>query len=408
MFQAGIAREDIMGGNSLQEERFFRGESSFQEERNFAEGSRLRDGNPFQGEGQFAIKVDSVSKSFTRWQRKEDVSVNANRSGEKTPFGEESSSEKKVLRKKGVIGKIEINSIFRQEKKTVTALDNVSFQVRQGEFVAYAGPNGAGKSTTMKLLSGMLQPTAGAISVLGMSPEKDRIALMKKLGVLFGNRTELWWDHPVIQSFEWKKVVWDIPDAVYRRNLDMVTELLDIGGIRNTFARELSLGQRMRADLAMMLLHSPELILLDEPTLGLDVVAKRQMIEFLKRINRQEGVTILVTSHDMDDLEEMAQRILMISGGKLVYDGSFDGLREITGNLTHFTVTTDGRKPALEGCRFLGGKSGVFEFEVDLSCLPIKGLLERLSQAEGIRDVEIRKAPVEQVIAQLYREWKNA
>ena len=408
MFQAGIAREDIMGGNSLQEERFFRGESSFQEERNFAEGSRLRDGNPFQGEGQFAIKVDSVSKSFTRWQRKEDVSVNANRSGEKTPFGEESSSEKKVLRKKGVIGKIEINSIFRQEKKTVTALDNVSFQVRQGEFVAYAGPNGAGKSTTMKLLSGMLQPTAGAISVLGMSPEKDRIALMKKLGVLFGNRTELWWDHPVIQSFEWKKVVWDIPDAVYRRNLDMVTELLDIGGIRNTFARELSLGQRMRADLAMMLLHSPELILLDEPTLGLDVVAKRQMIEFLKRINREEGVTILVTSHDMDDLEEMAQRILMISGGKLVYDGSFDGLREITGNLTHFTVTTDGRKPALEGCRFLGGKSGVFEFEVDLSCLPIKGLLERLSQAEGVRDVEIRKAPVEQVIAQLYREWKNA
>ncbi len=378
MFQADIARENIMEGNSM--ERKMSGE-----------------GKIFQGEVQFAVKVDSLNKSFTRWQRKENILQEGNNSAK-----ENNSQRKRIF------GKEKIKNIFRQEKKTVTALDNVSFRVRRGEFVAYAGPNGAGKSTTMKLLSGILKPTAGSVSVLGMSPEKDRIALMKKLGVLFGNRTELWWDHPVIQSFEWKKVVWDIPDAVYRRNLDMVTELLDIGGIRNTFARELSLGQRMRADLAMMLLHSPELILLDEPTLGLDVVAKRQMIEFLKRINREEGVTILVTSHDMDDLEEMAQRILMISGGKLVYDGSFDRMREITRNLTHFTVTTDGRKPELEGCKLLGGKSGVFEFEVDLSCRPMKGLLERLSQADGVMDVEIRKAPIEQVIAQLYQDWKSA
>lgn len=319
-----------------------------------------------------AVKVDSVSKSFTQWQKKEGS-----------------------------------RNIFKQEKKCVAALDEVSFQIKRGEFVAYAGPNGAGKSTTMKLLSGMLQPTSGTISVLGMSPEKDRIALMKKLGVLFGNRTELWWDHPVVQSFEWKKVVWDIPESVYKRNLEMVTELLDIGEIVNTFARELSLGQRMRADLAMMLLHSPELILLDEPTLGLDVVAKRQMIDFLKKINRETGVTIMVTSHDMDDLEEMAQRILMISKGKIAYDGSFDGLREITGNLTHFTVTADGRKPQLEGCKLLSEKQGVFEFEVDLSQIPIKELLSRLSKADGIVDVEIRKAPIEQVIAQLYQSWKN-
>lgn len=319
-----------------------------------------------------AVNVDSVSKSFTQWQRKEGS-----------------------------------RNIFKQEKKCVKALDDVSFQIKRGEFVAYAGPNGAGKSTTMKLLSGMLQPTSGNVSVLGMSPEKDRIALMKKLGVLFGNRTELWWDHPVVQSFEWKKVVWDIPESIYKRNLEMVIELLDIGEILNTFARELSLGQRMRADLAMMLLHSPELILLDEPTLGLDVVAKRQMIDFLKKINRETGVTIMVTSHDMDDLEEMAQRILMISKGKIAYDGSFDGLREITGNLTHFTVTTDGRNPKLEGCKLLSEKQGVFEFEVDLTHMPIKELLSRLSKADGIVDVEIRKAPIEQVIAQLYQSWKN-
>ena len=320
-----------------------------------------------------AVKVDSVSKTFTQWQKKEGS-----------------------------------RSIFKQEKKLVTALDTVSFQINKGEFVAYAGPNGAGKSTTMKLLSGMLLPTNGKVFALGMSPEKDRIALMKKLGVLFGNRTELWWDHPVIQSFQWKKAVWDIPDILYKHNLDMVTELLDMGEIVNTFARELSLGQRMRADLGMMLLHSPELILLDEPTLGLDVVAKRQMIDFLKRINRETGVTIMVTSHDMDDLEEMAQRILMISKGKLAYDGSFDGLREITGNLTHFTVTTDGRGLMLEGCKLLSEKQGVFEFEVDLSHISLKELLAKLSYADGIIDVEIRKAPMEQVIAQLYKAWKTA
>ena len=319
-----------------------------------------------------AVTVDSVSKTFTQWHRKEGS-----------------------------------RNIFKQEKKLVTALDAISFQINKGEFVAYAGPNGAGKSTTMKLLSGMLQPTDGKVSVLGMSPEKNRIVLMKKLGVLFGNRTELWWDHPVMQSFEWKKVVWDIPDTLYKRNLDMVTELLDMGGIVNTFARELSLGQRMRADLGMMLLHSPELILLDEPTLGLDVVAKRQMIDFLKRINRETGVTIMVTSHDMDDLEEMAQRILMVSKGKLAYDGSFDGLREITGNLTHFTVTTDGRSLKLEGCKLLSEKQGVFEFEVDLSQISIKELLAKLSFSDGIVDVEIRKAPIEQVIAQLYKTWKS-
>ena len=236
-----------------------------------------------------AVKIENVTKIFTQWQRENNF--------------------------KGLV-----KNLIKPEKKIVTALDDVSFAVNRGEFVAYAGPNGAGKSTTMKLLAGMLQPTEGAISVLGMSPDKQRIEIMRRLGVLFGNRTELWWDHPVSQSFEWKKVVWDIPNEVYRRNLEMVTELLDIGGLLKTFARELSLGQRMRADLAMMLLHSPELILLDEPTLGLDVIAKRQMIDFLKKINSENAVTIIVTSHDMDDLEEMAQRILMISNGKIAYD----------------------------------------------------------------------------------------
>ena len=323
-----------------------------------------------------AIKVEGVTKIFTQWQREN-------------------------------TGRGVIKNLFKPQKKIITALDDVSFTVNKGEFVAYAGPNGAGKSTTMKLLSGMLQPSEGKVSVLGMSPKKDRIPIMRKMGVLFGNRTELWWDHPVSQSFEWKKVVWDIPEDVYKHNLDMVIKLLDIEELLKTFVRELSLGQRMRADLALLLLHSPTLILLDEPTLGLDVVAKRQMIDFLKKINHENGVTIVVTSHDMDDLEEMAERILMISNGKIAYDGSFDGLRDITGNLTRFTVTMDGSsKLMLNGGKLIKEDKGVFEFEVDVTRTPIKSLLSQLSQTDGVKDVEINKAPIEQVIAGLYAAWK--
>lgn len=312
-------------------------------------------------------------------------------------------------RERALTGEGVLRGLLHPRKSVLTALDDISFTVAPGEFVAYAGPNGAGKSTTMKLLCGMLMPGAGELSVLGLSPRRNRVRLMRRMGVLFGNRTELWWDHPVLQSFEWKRVVWDIPDAVYRENLAMVTELLDLSGLLHTFARELSLGQRMRADLAMLLLHSPELVLLDEPTLGLDVVAKRQMIGFLKTLNREKGVTILVTSHDMDDLEEMAERVLMISEGKIVYDGDFNGLRQVSGSLSRISLTMDnGQPPAIEGARLLSARRGVYEFEVDLDRVPVQELLRRVSLIEEVRDVELRKAPIEEVIAGLYAEWKNA
>ena len=313
---------------------------------------------PAQGlENGSAISISSVTKIFTQWQREN-------------------------------VGKGFFKSFIKPEKKIVTALDDVSFNVCYGEFVAYAGPNGAGKSTTMKLLAGMLQPTEGSISVLGMSPDKDRIKIMKKLGVLFGNRTELWWDHPISQSFEWKKVVWNIPDAVYKRNAEMVLELLSIGDLMKTFARELSLGQRMRADLALMLLHSPELILLDEPTLGLDVEAKRQMIKFLKQLNEQEGITVVVTSHDMDDLEELAKRILLISKGKIVFDGSFPNLRE-----------------ELE-CT----KRAVVKFNNDthkiIDYSDTNKLLADLSKLDGITDVNFTQTSLEEGLANLFSKWK--
>lgn len=218
--------------------------------------------------------------------------------------------------------------LFHREYEDIYALSHVNLSVKRGEFLAYAGPNGAGKSTTFKLLCGMLAPNEGETRLFGMDPIRDRIAVMKRTGVLFGNRSELWWDHPVRASFEWKRDVWNISKADYESRLERLISEMHLAPFMDAFARELSLGQRMRANLALTLLHAPELVLLDEPTLGLDVLAKRDLIEQLKRINRDHGVTLVVTSHDMDDLRDMASRLVLIHQGVIRYDGSFEALAD--------------------------------------------------------------------------------
>jgi len=283
---------------------------------------------------------------------------------------------------------LSVRDIFLPRRKIVKALDDVSFTVKRGELVAYAGPNGAGKSTTIKLLGGMLAQKQGDIRVLGLSPLKNRIPLMRKLGVLFGNRTELWWDHPVSSSYHWKQKVWDIPKNDFVEMEALVLDLLDIRPFYQTFARELSLGQRMRADLGMMLLHRPELILLDEPTLGLDVLAKRQMIGFLKQLNEREGTTVVVTSHDMDDLEEMTRRILLLSNGRIAFDGSFAALREELGCTRRaIVIFNDGsrREIAYEDT----GK-----------------LLRDLSELNNIADISFTQSSLEEGLANLFLKWK--
>lgn len=217
-------------------------------------------------------------------------------------------------------------SLLHREYQDIYALRGVSLQIRRGEFLAYAGPNGAGKSTTFKLLCGMLAPNAGTARLFGMDPIRSRIAVMRRTGVLFGNRSELWWDHPLRSSFEWKRDVWAIPKRDYCARMEQLTAEMRLGGFMDAFVRELSLGQRMRANLALTLLHSPELVLLDEPTLGLDVLAKQNLIRTLKDINRVHGVTLVVTSHDMDDLRDMADRLVLLHEGEIRYDGTFDQL----------------------------------------------------------------------------------
>lgn len=323
-----------------------------------------------------ALVIDNVNKIYTQWQR----------SGKARDI---------------------IKNLIHPEKREIRALDHLSLSVQPGEFVAYAGSNGAGKSTTIKLLSGILQPTDGTISVMGMNPATNRISLMRQIGVLFGQRTELWWDHPIITSFEWKKQVWNIPDDVYEKNLAMVRSLLDLDDILKTFARELSLGQRMRADIGMLLLHSPSIIFLDEPTLGLDVLAKQQMIRFLKKINQEQGTTIVVTSHDMDDLEEMARRIILLSKGTIAFDGSFEELREATGGSSRISITYSGDSKELPGLRFVRSQGHVYDYEFDRTTMEIHEILGLLAQYPDVTDVEITKAPIEDVIANLYRSWKN-
>ena len=325
-----------------------------------------------------ALAIDNITKEYCQWQR--------------------SGNARDIIK-----------NLLHPEKRVVTALDHVSFQIKKGEFVAYAGANGAGKSTTIKILSGILMPTEGPVSVLGLNPAKDRIKLMGQIGVLFGQRTELWWDHPVISSFQWKKEVWNIPDSVYKKNLEMVTELLDLSDILKTFTRELSLGQRMRADIAMLLLHSPELIFLDEPTLGLDVLAKQQMIRFLKKINLESRTTVVVTSHDMDDLEEMAQRIILINKGKIAFDGDFDELRNVMGGFYRIVLTTVKEEIPLSisGMRLLKTESGVHEYEFDRNVLGIHKVMGLLSDFPQILDMEIKKAPIEDVVANLYLSWRE-
>ena len=324
-----------------------------------------------------ALDIAEVSKIYTQWQR---------------------SGQWKDI----------VKNLVHPEKREVKALDCLSLQVHKGEFVAYAGANGAGKSTTIKILSGILQPTIGQVTVLDMSPARDRVKLMRRIGVLFGQRTELWGDHPVITSYEWKKSVWNIPESVYQENLTMVTELLDLKDLLHTFARELSLGQRMRADLGMLLLHSPEVLFLDEPTLGLDVLAKRMLIEVLKKVNREKGTTVIVTSHDMDDLEEMARRIVLLSNGAVAFDGGFDELRRTVGGLRRLVLTTeDEAPPALTAAVHRESKGIVHEYEFDLKDVTVREVFAEASLVPGIRDIEVRRVPIEHIIAELYQSWKD-
>lgn len=219
-----------------------------------------------------------------------------------------------------------IKSFFKREYKTINALDEISFDIKEGEIVGYIGPNGAGKSTTIKIMCGILVPTSGECVIDGYIPWKDRKKYVKNIGVVFGQRSGLWWDVPPIDSFELLKDIYEIPKKEYEKKLAELTESLDLNEIKNIPTRQLSLGQRMRCEIAAALLHNPKILFLDEPTIGLDAVAKLSLRKCIKKINETTKLTIILTTHDMQDIEALTNRIILIGKGKILYDG---GLKEI-------------------------------------------------------------------------------
>lgn len=222
-------------------------------------------------------------------------------------------------------------SLFSREYEEIHALDDVSFTIRDGEMVGYMGPNGAGKSSTIKILSGILTPDSGECRIDGLVPWKDRVKHVSRIGVVFGQRSQLWWDIPVIDSFELLRDIYSVPVTQYRRNLDELTALLQLEELLKTPTRQLSLGQRMRCELAASLLHNPGILFLDEPTIGLDAVSKLAVREFVKRLNREHGTTVILTTHDMQDISALAQRIILIGKGRILLDGTLDDIRSAGG-----------------------------------------------------------------------------
>jgi ABC-2 type transport system ATP-binding protein len=301
-----------------------------------------------------------------------------------------------------------VRTILRPPVREVRALKSIDLTIRRGEIVAYAGPNGAGKSTTVKLLSGMLAPDAGSVRSLGMDPVRERVRYVGRIGVVFGQRTELWMDHPIAASFEWKRVVWDIPRPRYERMRDLVKELLGLHEFFNSLTRELSLGQKMRAELGLALLHEPEILFLDEPTIGLDVLAKRTILDFIKDLNRERRVTVMLTSHDMAELEQLAGRIVMIDHGTIAFDGPFDRLRrEVSDRRRLLIETVNGAPPALGGAQLVKSEPGRHEYIFDAAEVRIATLLEQAASQTQVLDVETHRAPIDEVIADIYRQWQR-
>ena len=232
-----------------------------------------------------------------------------------------------------------------RERTVVRAVDGISFEIEAGSVVGYIGPNGAGKSTTVKMLTGILVPSAGRISVAGLEPSRQRIQLARRIGVMFGQRIQLWWDLPLLDSFQLLRHIYKVPEDRYRANLDRFRELLALDDFLHTPVRQLSLGQRVRGELTAAMLHDPEIVLLDEPTIGLDVVAKERVREFLTEINAERGVTVLLTTHDLDDIERLCSRLLVIDHGRLIYDGDVDTLKQRYGGERVLVVDLEEPRP---------------------------------------------------------------
>lgn len=302
--------------------------------------------------------------------------------------------------------RLSTGGLFRRRTSIVRAVDDLSFEIPAGELVGYLGPNGAGKSTTIKMLTGLLVPTSGEILVNGRIPWKERIEHVARIGAVFGQRTTLWWDLPLIESLELLQYIYRVPPARFRRNLDEFRELLELDPFLGSPVRTLSLGQRMRADIAAALLHDPDILFLDEPTIGLDVVAKERIRRFILHINRDRGTTVVLTTHDLSDVEKLCKRVMIIDHGALLYDGTLERLKDRFGGARRLVIdlAQDYADLSVPG-GFVASKEGlrvIYTFE--RSELSASELIGRISAKFRIRDLEVREPDIESTVRRIYEE----
>lgn len=300
-----------------------------------------------------------------------------------------------------------VKALFNRRFETVQALDNVSFNIGEGEMVGYIGPNGAGKSTTIKIMSGILNPDKGQCIINGRTPWKDRINHVRDIGVVFGQRSQLWWDVPVIDSFSLIKDIYKVSENQYKKNIKELTQLLNIGDIIKTPTRQLSLGQRMRCEIAASLIHNPKILFLDEPTIGLDSISKISVREFIKDINKERKTTVILTTHDTQDIEALTKRIILIGKGKVLLDGQLDDLKEKFNKERTITLNYYGDlNQVCNGLKISEKYDGRAVIEVDTNVISVSESIGYLSSKVNIIDVQVSSTTVEDVVVGLYKEYK--
>lgn len=325
----------------------------------------------------------------------------------------ENLNKKYTTYKRGSGFKESVKSFFYREKVFVDAVKDVSFTVEEGDIIGILGPNGAGKSTTIKMLTGTLHPTSGNINVMGHIPYKDRIAYVKHIGAVFGQKSQLVFDIPPVDSFRMNKAIYSIGDAEYNKRLNKLIELLELEDKIMRPTRVLSLGERMKCEFIMAMLHNPKIVFLDEPTIGLDVIAKQNIREFIKEMNNN-GTTFILTTHDLEDLEQLAKNVVIINKGEKVFDNTIENLRKNLGNKkvvelkfpkkVHLKRDGEEYKLGIEGTKVTEVENGLsMTIEVDLDIIPINNFITKLSQIYEFSDISIRELPMEKIITNIYR-----
>ena len=307
------------------------------------------------------------------------------------------------VKKKGNV----ILNFFKREHKTIEALKNVSFDVEEGDIVGYIGPNGAGKSTTIKIMSGILNPTSGECKIMGFTPWKDRKQYVKNIGVVFGQRSQLWWDVPIIDSFELLKDIYKIPEKEYNETLNELIETLNLKELLNRPLRQLSLGQKMKCELAGSLLHRPKILFLDEPTIGLDAVTKLSVREFIKKINKKWGTTIILTTHDMSDIDALTNKIILIGRGQILYNGSFSAIKQKYDKtkLIEVEFAKEYNKIEFDGYEVVSHNKNMATLKnLPTTNFNTKDFINEISKKYDVVDFSVKPISVDEILAKLYTE----